>query len=179
VTSGAVWWLKERTPPGTWWALVASFVGVLLIVRPGSALFGWAALLPLLTAVFGMGYQLLTRQLSGVDNGLATLFIGGAVAAALLSLFAPGAWSLPTGPLDGVFFVATGVIGALGHLMLVRAYEMASASGLAPYGYAHAAAALVFGFVFFGQFPDTLALAGLALIVATGVVMALRSRSVR
>lgn len=179
VTAGAVWWLKERTPPGTWWALVASFIGVLLIVRPGSALFGWPALLPLLTAVFGMGYQLLTRQLTGVDNGLATLFIGGAVAAALLSVFAPGAWSLPTGPVDGVLFVATGVIGALGHLMLVRAYELASASGLAPYGYAHAAAALVFGFVFFGQFPDALALVGLALIIATGVVMAVRSRSAR
>jgi len=176
VTAGAVWWLKERTPPGTWWALAASFAGVLLIVRPGSALFGWAALLPVLTAVFAMGYQLLTRQLSGVDNGLATLFIGGAVAAALLSLFAPGAWSLPTSPLDALMFVATGAIGALGHLMLVRAYEIASASSLAPYGYAHAASALVFGFVFFGQFPDLPALLGLALIVATGVVMAIRNR---
>lgn len=176
VTAGAVWWLKERTPPGTWWALVASFAGVMLIVRPGSALFGWAALLPLLTAVFAMGYQLLTRQLSGVDNGLATLFIGGAVAALLLSLFAPGAWSLPTGPLDAILFVATGAIGAVGHLMLVRAYEIASASSLAPYGYAHAAAALVFGFVFFGQFPDLPALLGLGLIVTTGVVMAIRNR---
>jgi drug/metabolite transporter (DMT)-like permease len=177
VTAGAVWWLKERTPPGAWLALSASFIGVLLIVRPGSALFGWAALLPLLTAVFAMGYQLLTRQLSGVDNGLATLFIGGAVAAVLLSLFAPGAWSLPTGPVDALLFVATGAIGALGHLMLVRAYEAASAASLAPYGYAHAASALVFGFVFFGQFPDRLGLLGLALIVVTGVVMALRGRA--
>lgn len=176
VTAGAVWWLKERTPPGTWWALAASFAGVLLIVRPGSALFGWPALLPMLTAVFGMGYQLLTRQLSGLDNGLATLFIGGAVAAALLSVFAPGAWSLPADPLDALLFVATGAIGALGHLMLVRAYEIASASALAPYGYAHAAAALVFGFVFFDQFPDLPALVGLALIVGTGVVMAVRNR---
>lgn len=176
VTAGAVWWLKERAPSGTWLALVASFVGVLLIVRPGTDLFGWAALLPLLTAVFAMGYQLLTRQLSGVDNGLATLFIGGAVAALLLSIFAPGAWSLPTGPVDALLFVATGVIGALGHLMLVRAYETASASSLAPFGYAHAASALVFGLIFFGQFPDTLALVGLGLIVATGVMMAVRNR---
>lgn len=176
VAAGAVWWLKERTPPGTWWALAASFIGVLLIVRPGSGMFGWAAVLPLLTAVFSMGYQLLTRQLSGVDNGLATLFIGGLVAALLLSLFAPGAWSMPTGPVDGLLFVATGAIGALGHLLLVRAYAVASAASLAPYGYAHAAAALVFGLVVFGQFPDALALAGLGLIVVSGVVMAVRSR---
>jgi drug/metabolite transporter (DMT)-like permease len=177
VTAGGVWLLKERAPRGAWWSVALSFAGVLLIVRPGSALFGWPALLPLLTAVFAMGYQLMTRRLSGVDNGLATLFIGGAVAAALLSTIAPNTWSLPTGPLDAVLFVATGVIGALGHLMLVRAYEAASASSLAPYGYMHAVAALVFGALFFGQFPDALALVGLGLIVATGVLAALRSRA--
>jgi drug/metabolite transporter (DMT)-like permease len=177
VTAGAVWFLKERAPRRAWGSLALSFAGVLLIVRPGSTLFGWAALLPLLTAVFAVGYQLMTRQLSGVDNGLATLFIGGAVAALLLSLFAPNTWSLPTGPLDAVLLVATGVIGALGHLMLVRAYEAASAASLAPYGYMHAAAALVFGALFFGQFPDTLGLLGLGLIVTTGIMMALRSRA--
>ena len=176
VTAGAVWWLKERTPPGTWWALAASFTGVLLIVRPGTELFGWPALLPLLTAFLGMGYSLLTRQLSGVDNGLTTLFIGAAVAALLLSVFAPGAWSMPTGPLEALMFMATGVVGALGHLMLVRAYETASASSLAPFGYAHAAAALVFGLVIFGQFPDNLALLGLGLIVLSGLAVAFRNR---
>ena len=109
ITVGAVLWLKERAPSGTWLALAFSFAGVLLIVRPGTALFGWPALLPILTAVFTMGYQLLTRQLSGVDNGLATLFIGGAVAALLLSIFAPGTWSLPTTPIDALLFVATGL----------------------------------------------------------------------
>ena len=149
------------------------------IVRPGTALFGWPALLPILTAVFTMGYQLLTRQLSGVDNGLATLFIGGAVAALLLSIFAPGTWSLPTTPIDALLFVATGLIGAGSHLLLVRAYEIAPASSLAPFGYMHGVAALFFGLLFFGQFPDALALAGLALIVVTGVVMALKHRGLR
>ncbi|HRO59600.1 MAG TPA: DMT family transporter [Burkholderiaceae bacterium] len=179
ITVGAVLWLKERAPSGTWLALAFSFAGVLLIVRPGTALFGWPALLPILTAVFTMGYQLLTRQLSGVDNGLATLFIGGAVAATLLSIFAPGTWSLPTTPLDALLFVATGLIGAGSHLLLVRAYEIAPASSLAPFGYMHGVAALVFGLLFFGQFPDALALAGLALIVITGVVMALKNRGAR
>jgi len=179
ITVGAVLWLKERAPSGTWLALAFSFAGVLLIVRPGTALFGWPALLPILTAVFTMGYQLLTRQLSGVDNGLATLFIGGAVAALLLSIFAPGTWSLPTTPVDALLFVATGLIGAGGHLLLVRAYELAPASSLAPFGYMHGVAALFFGLLFFGQFPDALALAGLALIVVTGVVMALKHRGAR
>lgn len=172
VTVGAVWWLKEAAPRGTWWSLAVSFAGVLLIVRPSTALFGWAAVLPLLTALFAMGYQLSTRMLTGIDNGLATLFIGAAVASVLLTVLAPGDWALPTRPLHVLLFMATGVIGAFGHLMLVRAYEHASAAALAPFGYTHPAAAVVAGLVFFGQFPDWVSLAGIALIVVTGVTLA-------
>ncbi len=172
VTLGAVLWLKEAVPRGAWWSLMMSFAGVMLIVRPGSALFGWAAVLPLLTALFAMGYQLLTRLLTGIDNGLATLFIGAAVASVLLAVLAPGDWTMPTRPLHMLLFVTTGVIGAFGHLMLVRAYEYASAAQLAPFGYTHAVAAMVAGLVFFGQFPDWLALTGIVLIVITGVMLA-------
>ncbi len=176
VTVGAVLWLGERAPRGTWWALAASFAGVLLIVRPGGALFGWPALLPLAAAVFVMGYQLLTRLLTGVDNGLATLFIGALVAAGLLSVAAPSQWQLPQSGWQALLFVATGVVGAFGHLLLVRAYEHGSAAALAPIGYAHPAAAVLFGLLFFGQFPDAVAILGIVLIVATGVLMAARGR---
>ncbi|RPH65163.1 MAG: DMT family transporter [Burkholderiales bacterium] len=176
VTVGAVALMHERAPRGTWWSLAVSFAGVLLIVRPGGALFGWPALLPLLAALFIVGYQLLTRKLSGVDNGLATLFIGGLVAAVLLTAVAPSQWQMPQGWGQALLFVSTGVIGAFGHLLLVRAYEHGSAAALAPFSYTHPAAAVVFGLVVFGQFPDALSLAGIVLIVATGVLMAVRGR---
>ncbi len=171
-TVGAVKLMKERAPRGTGLALLASFVGVLLIVRPGTALFGWGAILPLAAALFIVGYQLLTRRLAGVDNGLATLFIGALVAAAMLTVFAPARWQLPDDWTQALLFVSTGVVGALGHLLLVRAYECGSAAGLAPYNYMHAVMAVVFGWLFFRQFPDALSLLGMTLVVATGVVMA-------
>lgn len=176
VTVGAVLWLGERAPRGTWWSLAASFAGVLLIVRPGGALFGWPALLPLGAAVFVMGYQLLTRMLTGVDNGLATLFIGALVAAALLTVLAPARWQMPHDGVQAALFVLTGIVGAFGHLLLVRAYEHGSAAALAPFSYTHPAAAVVFGLLFFGQFPDATSMAGIALIVVTGVVMAASGR---
>lgn len=176
VTVGAVLWLGERAPRGTWWSLAASFAGVLLIVRPGGALFGWPALLPLAAAVFVMGYQLLTRMLTGVDNGLATLFIGALVAAALLTVLAPARWQMPHDGVQAALFLLTGVVGAFGHLLLVRAYEHGSAAALAPFSYTHPAAAVIFGLLFFGQFPDAVSMAGIALIVVTGVVMAASGR---
>jgi drug/metabolite transporter (DMT)-like permease len=70
--------------------------------------------------------------------------------------------------------VLIGGLGATGHLLLLRAYRVATASTLAPFSYAHTAFALPVGLILFGHFPDGWSLAGIALIVATGVTMALR-----
>jgi drug/metabolite transporter (DMT)-like permease len=176
VTVVAVKWMKERAPRGTWLALAASFAGVLLIIRPGSALFGPAAVLPLLAAVFATGYTLSTRRLAGVDDGVSTLFIGGLVATLLLSGLVPLFWIAPMAWWHVALAVLAGLIGAGGHLLLVRAYERANASTLAPYTYAHTVAALCTGWLVFGTFPDRPALLGMALIVATGIAMAIARR---
>ncbi len=176
VTVVATRWMGERAPRGTWIALAFSFTGVLLIVRPGSALFGPAALMPLMAALFATGYTLLTRRLAGVDDGVSTLFIGGVVATLLLSLLVPLYWQLPQSAWHVGLLVFSGMVGAFGHLLLVRAYERANASTLAPYTYAHTVAALGTGWLVFGTFPDTAALLGMATIVATGVAMALARR---
>jgi len=176
VTAISVRWLGERATTADWVALAASFAGVLLIVRPGSALFGAAALLPVLCTVFIAGYTLTTRALAGRDDGVATLFIGGLVATVLLSGLAPAAWSAPQSVTHLLLFLSAGAIGAFGHLLLVRAYERADATTLAPFTYTHPVAALGMGWLVFDTFPDRLALAGMALIVATGVVMAVRRR---
>ncbi|MFN7645078.1 MAG: DMT family transporter [Burkholderiales bacterium] len=177
VTVVAVRWLGERAPRGTWVALAASFAGVMLIIRPGASLFGISALLPLLAAVFAAGYSLLTRRLAGVDDGVSTLFIGGLVATVLLSGLVPIYWTPPVSWWHVLLLVFAGLVGAGGHLLLVRAYERANASTLAPYTYMHTVAALGTGWLVFGTFPDGPALAGMALIVATGVVMALSRRN--
>ena len=65
-----------------------------------------------------------------------------------------------------------GAIGAAGHLLLVRAYEHGSAAALAPFSYTHSVMAVIFGLLFFGQFPDSVSMTGIVLIVATGVLMA-------
>lgn len=177
VTAGAVWLLNERAPRGTVWALALSFAGVLLILRPGSGIEPWGAVLSLAAAFFSAAYSLLTRAVAGTDDPLATLFLGAVVALGCLTLVAPFFWQWPLSWGDVLLMVGTGTFGALGHLLLVRAYAVASASTLAPFSYAHAACSLVTGLVFFGAFPDALSLAGMALIVATGVAMALRRRA--
>lgn len=173
VTVLAMRWLGETPPRGTALALAASFVGVLLIMRPGTEVFGWGAILALLTTVFGTGYSLFTRKLAGVDESVATLFIGGLVATSLLCLLVPFFWTAPKSVWHVVLFLMTGAFGAGGHMLLLRAYERASATKLAPYTYAHTVAAVPVAFMVFGAFPDGLSLLGIVIVVATGVAMAL------
>lgn len=168
--------LGERVPRGAYWALAVSFTGVLLIVRPGSAVFTWAALLPLGSALCYAGYQLMTRKLAGVDDGTVTQFIGASVAALLLSLLVPFHWQWPQRSLDVAGLVAIGAIGGFGHLLLVKAFHLAPASLLSPFTYFHLVVALLLGLVVFGSMPDPIALTGMMLIVVTGVIMALRHR---
>jgi drug/metabolite transporter (DMT)-like permease len=172
----AVRWLGETAPRGTWLALALSFLGVLLIIRPGSALFNVAALSALATAACLSAYQLLTRRLAGVDASVATLFIGALVPAVLFSLILPWYWRAPTSLSDALAMAGTGVVGAAGHLLLVRGYAFASASTLAPFGYVQAVVALPLGWFVFRMFPDGPALAGMLAIVASGVGMALAHR---
>lgn len=167
--------LGEPASRGTWLALVASFAGVLLIVRPGTAAFSWAALLPLGTAVCGAAYQLLTRRLSGVDAPTTTLFLASAIGALMMSFAAPFAWRWPLVEWwHLVPFVASGAVGAAGHFLMIRAFDHASPAVLAPFGYLQIVAVLLLGWTVFGEFPDAVALAGMGLIVATGMSMALR-----
>ena len=173
----AVYWLREQAPRGTWLALALSFAGVLLIVRPGSALFTPAALLPVLAAVFSTGFTLATRKLAGIDEAVNTLFLGGIAALVLLSGLLPFYWKTPQTSWHMLLFIATGAIGAGGHYLLVLAYERANATTIAPFMYANIIAALAMGCLIFDTFPDVVALVGIGLIVSAGVGLTLLRRT--
>ena len=179
VTIGAVLVFGHKAPPGTWSALAASFTGVLLVVQPGSSTFTWAALLPLGAACCAAVYQLLTSRLAGVDDGKSTLFIGALVSVAVVMLPTLFVITWPRSLLDGAAFLVLGLFGAISHYVLIRAFEAAAPATLAPFSYLQICTALLLGWLIWGNFPGPLALAGMGLIVATGVVMALRQRVAR
>jgi drug/metabolite transporter (DMT)-like permease len=172
LTAMSVWFLRERVRLSAWVAVCVGFVGVLIIVRPGGAVFQPAALLALATAACFATYQLMTRKLAGVDSTIATLFIGAAVGTAVMTLVVPFFWKLPESAWHALLFVVMGILGAAGHFVLIRAFEYAPASVLAPFVYAQLVMVLLLGYLVFGAFPDAASLAGMAIIVASGVWIA-------
>jgi len=169
LTAMSVLFLRERVRASAWIAVLVGFVGVLIIVRPGGAIFQPAALLALATAACFATYQLMTRKLAGIDSTIATLFIGAVVGTIVLSLVVPFFWKLPVSAWHALLFVIMGMLGAGGHFVLIRAFEYAPASVLAPFVYAQLVVVLILGYLVFGAFPDGPSLAGMAIIVASGV----------
>jgi drug/metabolite transporter (DMT)-like permease len=168
--------LGERPNLARWVASIAGFIGILILVRPGSAVFHPAALLLVVAALCNALYFLLTRKL--VDDSVhTTLFYSALVGTVGLSLALP--WELGTGAptlKDGVLFVLLGLFAGLGHWLIINAFQLAPASLLTPFAYLQMLWATSYGFAIFGQLPDRWSALGMTVIVASGLLLALQER---
>ena len=167
--------LGERPNLGRWIATAAGFGGILILVRPGSAVFHPAALLLVLAALFNALYYLLTRKL--IDESMhTTLFYSALVGTVGLSLALP--WELhaatPT-PRDGLF-LALGLFAGLGHWLIVSALQHTQPSLLTPFSYLQMIWATLYGYLIFDQLPDKWSAVGMTVIVASGLLLALQER---
>ena len=169
--------LRERIARDQWIAIWIGLAGVLILLRPGAALASWAAILPLGTAACFAVYQVLTRRISGTDPTSTTLFYTALVGTVIMSFTVALDWRMPL-PWDALLMVSLGVLAAVGHLLFVSALEHASPAALAPYLYSQLVWATIFGFTIFGNAPDTPSLIGMAIIVASGLYVIARRRSI-
>jgi drug/metabolite transporter (DMT)-like permease len=176
VAALAVPMLGERLEMARLLAIVAGLAGALFIVRPGSDLFTPYALLPLGMAVCNALYQILTRKLAGLEPPLTSLVWGAIVGAVLLSTIAPFVWVSPQAVSHGLLIVIIGILASIGHFLLIRAYDYASATLLAPFTYSALLWAVLLGWLVFGDFPDGWSLVGMGIIVVSGLYLANRQR---
>jgi drug/metabolite transporter (DMT)-like permease len=161
--------LGERTTRGRLLAMFVGFLGVLLVIRPGTELFHWASLLSLLSGLCYAVYQVLTRMISTVDSpetsGIYSSVVGGFGMFAVL----PFVWRTPETARDIFYFCSLGVIGGTGHYFVARALNNAPANIVAPFQYFQLLGSVAIGYLFFGDFPDFLGWIGAAIIVAGGL----------
>jgi drug/metabolite transporter (DMT)-like permease len=171
VTLMAGWFLGERLTRPRWAFVVAGFVGVLLIVRPGSEVLSPAALVALAAAALYATFQILTRRLAGEDLMVLMIYpslVGTAIMSAAVPWFHYDTW-YPTS--DLVLFIGIGIMGFLGHLLFIRAFQQATASAIAPFTYVQLVWSTLAGWLVFGTFPDGWTLAGIVVIAGSGVVL--------
>lgn len=175
LTALSVPFLGERVGARRWAAVGFGFVAVLLIIRPGFGMTHWAMALPLAVASFFALYQIATRLLGPVDDWRTTLFYSGLVGFAITSAALPFTWVMPDARTWGLMGFM-GFTGAVSHLFMIRAFTLAPASMLAPFGYSQLVWATLVGLAVFGDFPDLWTLVGAAAIILAGLYIWHRER---
>ncbi len=175
VTIFSVLILKESVGIRRGLATAAGFLGMVLIVRPGSGAFDPAAVYPLGAAVAWALASVLTRLMSSDEQAETTILWSALIALAAATLAMPFVYVAPT-PREIGIGAALGLASALGHAMIVFAFTRASASALAPFTYTQLVWAALCGFVVFGSLPDAWVIAGSCVIAASGIYTAHRER---
>jgi drug/metabolite transporter (DMT)-like permease len=168
--------LGERPPRARWIASITGFLGVLILLRPGSAIFHPATLLLFGAALCNAFYHMLTRKLT-YEDVYTTLFYSALVGTIGLSLMLP--WGLDEVRLtlhDGGLLLLLGLLAGLGHWFVIAAYLLAPASMMTPFTYVQMIWAVAYGYLIFGQLPDGWSALGIAVIVASGVYLAAKER---
>ncbi|MSQ49582.1 MAG: DMT family transporter [Betaproteobacteria bacterium] len=172
----AVPMLGERMDGARLAAVLVGLLGALVIVRPGATLFTPYALLPVGMALCNALYQILTRQVAGLEHPLTSLAWGAIVGTVLFSFALPFGWVTPTDPWHWVLLGIIGLLASVGHFILIKAYDYASATGLAPFFYTQLVWVMLLGWLVFDDFPDGWSLLGMGIIVAAGIYLVGRQR---
>jgi drug/metabolite transporter (DMT)-like permease len=187
VTILAAWLLREAVSRVRWALVCGGLLGALIVIRPGSGVFGLAVLFPLAGACTYAAFQVLTSRMSTLDNAYTTHFwtglVGMLIVTPLLLLNATDilAAARATGAAQWAVLALVAALGTGGHLMLILALGMAPTATLMPFIYAQIPLATALGWLVFDRLPDVSAWFGMAVIMACGAAAAwlnLRARSV-
>ncbi|HTP45638.1 MAG TPA: DMT family transporter [Casimicrobiaceae bacterium] len=169
--------LGEDPSRARWIAVITGFIGILILARPGSAIFHPAALLLVVAAVCNALFFVLTRKLVE-ENAYTTLFYSALVGTVGLSLALP--WEMgdsAAGWREALMLLLLGLLAGVGHWLVISAYSMAPASSLTPLAYLQIIWATSYGYLIFGQLPDRWSGLGMAVVVASGLWLALQERA--
>jgi drug/metabolite transporter (DMT)-like permease len=176
VTALSVPLLHESVGWRRWAAVLVGFAGALLVIRPGKGLADPAVLLILLSSLTYALYQIATRWVSRYDNAATGIVFAALAGSLVLSLAMPFILVMPRTLLDGTLFCCLGLLGGLGHYLVIRAFQIGRAAVIAPLGYVELIGSTVLGYLIFGHFPDLWTWVGAGVIIASGVYIALQER---
>lgn len=173
VTILAVWWLGEQVRARRWAAVVVGFVGVLVLVRPGTASFTAGSLVAVAAAVLSAIVSIQIKKLSRTEPAdrivlwTTMLWVPLSLGPALF------VWEWPQG-ITWLWVAAAGALGTSGHMLWARAIKLGDVSALTPISFMQLPVVALFGFVLFDESVDRWTLAGAAIILGSNAYIAHR-----
>ncbi|MFT4012361.1 MAG: DMT family transporter [Paracoccus sp. (in: a-proteobacteria)] len=173
ILSGPV--LGEKVGWRRWLAVFVGFLGILIVLKPGSGVFSSQAALPLLAAVMFAAYGLMTRLVGRDDSALTSFLWTSVIGAITMTLLGLRSWQ-PIATADLPWLLILCACAGTAHFMLIRAYELAEASALQPFSYTQLVWVSIFAVVIFGERLAPNVALGAAVVVGAGLFTWWRSR---
>lgn len=177
--------LGEKVGWRRWLAILVGFGGAMIVIQPSFEIFGWMSLLPVACAALFTLYLFLNRALGDVDSPLTMQMMSGIGGTALMGVvlvigdqagIPDFEMSLPASSLGLVLLIVLGSLSGYVHLLVVRAFRLASVSLLAPFQYFEIISATVLGYLLFADFPTPSKWLGIIIIVASGLFIIWREQ---
>jgi drug/metabolite transporter (DMT)-like permease len=167
--------LGEKIGPRRAAAVTFGFIGVLIIIRPGTGVFDPISLIALGGASCWAVFQILLRVVGRRDSVETTTLFSAVIGCAAFSMVAPFVWRAP-GPMTWIWLLVLGALGAIGHYLLSAAFRHAPASTLQPFAYTMPVWAVVMGWIVFHDIPDLWTFIGGGTVIASGLYALRRER---
>ena len=165
--------LRERIALRLWVAVLLGLMAVFIIIRPGFEGYNPASLYALATAFLAAGFMFINRLLRNSVAPLVTVLYQLFIASLVLTPVMPFVWVKPA-PVDLLLVIAGSLGNVCGHLLVIRAFNFAEASLLAPFMYSSIITHIVMGYLLFGDLPDIWTWLGIALLVGVGIYVSLK-----
>lgn len=187
ITALSVLFLGEKVGPHRWMAVGIGLAGVVIMLRPGSEAFQYAALLPLFAAFAYACLQVLTRRIGLKEKASTMAFyiqlVFVVVCVAFGLAFGDGRYANPDNvamdflfrpwinpqPLDWLIMTGLGLSSGIGGYLVSQAYRLCAAAVVAPFEYLALILAIFWGITLWGEWPDLIAWVGISLIFASGL----------
>lgn len=168
--------LAEKVGLHRWSAILAGFVGTLIVIRPGFESFHPAYILVLIAATLFAGRQIISRMLSGSDNAYTTVAYTALASSVVLSVPAFSVWVMPQSSEQIMLLTLMALLAGLAEFMVIKALQIAHAGLVAPVQYTILIWGTIYGFLIFADIPDIFTYTGAAIIIASGLYTVHRER---
>ena len=169
--------LGERLGIHRMGAIIIGFIGVIIIVKPGTDIFRYASLLPLMSALFMASVYLSTRSLMNTDSSIAIIFYYSLALFITSIIFLPNDFVIPNIS-QLIPLMSLGVMGSLGHYFMSQAAKNAEVVVISPFEYSSFIFVGVMGYIFYNEIPSISIIIGGILIIAGGIYVVYREQNV-
>ena len=168
VAALSVFFLKEKVGWRRWSAIIVGFIGILIMLRPGTKVFDPLSLIALACAFAFAIYQILTRYVSSEDSPDTSLFYTGITGFVILGLIGPFFYTSIENS-HWLFLLAICILGASGHFLMINAFKHSEASILQPFTYLQLVFVSIIGVLVFNEKLENEIILGSIIVIAAGL----------